>query len=205
MRPPRPSLVLFDLDGVLVEYDRAVRIWHLAAAVGVPPDAVRDALFASGLEDRFDAGSLDADDYLAALGAALGRAVDRATWTAARGAAMRMDAPTPRVLAAVAAQADVAILTNNGGLLVDVLPALFPGLARVFGDRILCSGRLGARKPAREAYVEALRRLGHPPGIALFLDDSPANVAGARDAGLQAAHVASPARLREVLAGYRLG
>lgn len=47
--------------------------------------------------------------------------------------------------------------------------------------------------------------LGHAPEATLFLDDSPANVEGARRAGLQAAHVAGPQALGDVLAAYGLG
>ena len=97
------------------------------------------------------------------------------------------------------------MLTNNGALLLDVLPDLLPELAAPFGSNLLCSGRFGLRKPDPAMFAAALRELGHDPATALFLDDTPANVEGARAAGLQAAHVPGPAALRSVLAGYGLG
>ncbi|GAB6197419.1 HAD-IA family hydrolase [Lysobacter xanthus] len=202
---PAPTLVLFDLDGVLVEYDRGARVRHLAEALRVEPAAVHAALFESGLEDRFDAGTIGARDYLAALGDALGVAVDVATWAAARGAAMRLDPATVGLLRAVARRCDVAILTNNGGLLLDVLPRLLPSLADVFGERMLCSGGFGVRKPEPRVYLDAVRHLGHAPASTLFLDDAPANVDGARRAGLRSAHVPQSAALGDVLRAYGLG
>ncbi|GAB1597072.1 HAD-IA family hydrolase [Lysobacter claricitrinus] len=200
-----PSLVLFDLDGVLVDYDRAARVTHLARAIGVEDGAVWAALFGSGLEDRFDAGSIEADDYLDALGGALGTSVNRAVWADARRVAMRMDPALPALLARVHARCDIAVLTNNGGLLVDLLREIAPALAAAFGDRVLCSARLGARKLVECVYLDAVESLGHAPASTLFVDDSIANVEGARRAGLQAAHVAAPNVLAGVLAAYGLG
>ncbi|HZX80184.1 MAG TPA: HAD-IA family hydrolase [Lysobacter sp.] len=200
-----PSLVLFDLDGVLVDYDSAARVTHLAAALGVEPAAVHAALFDSGLEDRFDAGEIDTDAYLEAIGAPFGRRVDRAVWCDARAAAMRLDPCTPARVATVAARCDVAVLTNNGGLLVDTLPAMLPSLAAVFGERVFASARLGARKPAPRVYLQAVALLGHAPGTTLFLDDARPPMSRARRAGLQSAHVAGPEALAGVLAAYGFG
>ena len=200
-----PSLVLFDLDGVLVDYDRAARVAHLAAAIDVDAAALYAVLFDSGLEDRFDAGEIEGEAYLEAIGAPFGRRVDHATWCAARGAAMRLDPHTMVRVEAVAARCDVALLTNNGGLLIDALPALLPTLAACFDGRLLASARLGARKPDPQVFRSAVAMLGHAPEWTLFLDDSPANVDGARRAGLQAAHVAGPQALGDVLAAYGLG
>ncbi|HEY4559985.1 MAG TPA: hypothetical protein VIG54_04490 [Lysobacter sp.] len=148
-----PSLVLFDLDGVLVDYDRAARVAHLAAAIDVDAVDLHAVLFDSGLEDRFDAGEIEGEAYLEAIGAPFGRRIDHATWCAARGAAMRLDPHTVVRVEAVAARCDVALLTNNGGLLVDALPALLPTLAACFDGRLLASARLGARKPDSRVFV----------------------------------------------------
>ena len=82
--PAPPSLVLFDLDGVLVEYSHARRMAHMGAALDRDPADIFAALFESGLEARYDAGLLTTDAYLAELGAMLGCTVDAATWSAAR-------------------------------------------------------------------------------------------------------------------------
>ncbi|AXK72623.1 HAD family phosphatase [Lysobacter sp. TY2-98] len=200
-----PSLVLFDLDGVLAAYDRGARVARLADQLDVSLDAVWSGLFHSGLEDRFDAGEVDADTYLAELGRSLDRNVDRTQWADARRTAMHVDAGLPKLVANVRRRADVAVLTNNGGLLVDLLPRIAPSIASAFGEHVLCSARLGARKPDAAVYLEAVRSLGHAPSSTLFLDDAIANVEGARRAGLQAAHVATPADLSRVLATYGFG
>jgi putative hydrolase of the HAD superfamily len=199
-----PSLVLLDLDGVLVDYDRGARVRHLADAVGVDAATVHDALFASGLEDRFDAGMVDADEYLHALGHALGANVDREHWAAARGAAMRLDPALPPLLRRIGARCELAVLTNNGGLLIDCLPALLPSLTDALCGRLLCSARLGATKPDPRVFHAAIAALRHEAGTTLFVDDAPANVEGALHAGLMAEHVASPRDLAAALARYGL-
>ena len=51
-----PAVILFDLDDVLVRYDRTVRVRHLAAATGASVADVWRALFESGLETESDLG-----------------------------------------------------------------------------------------------------------------------------------------------------
>ncbi|MCD6640128.1 MAG: HAD-IA family hydrolase [Nocardioides sp.] len=47
---------------------------------------------------------------------------------------------------------------------------------------------LGVAKPDPEFFREAARRIGAPASAVLFVDDSAANVAGARSAGMAAVH-----------------
>ena len=199
-----PELVLFDLDGVLVHYDRARRVEHLADSLGCSALHVTDALFGSGLESRYDNGELDTTQYLELLGLALGTRVERDAWAAARGTAMRIDTGCVELLERVARQAEVAILTNNGPLLGEVLPELLPALFPRFAGRVLCSATLGGSKPAPHVYLHALAQLRHAPHATLFLDDNADNVDGARAAGLHAERVPAPGEFAAILAAYGL-
>lgn len=51
-------------------------------------------------------------------------------------------------------------------------------------DPLIDCGRLGVLKPDPGAYAAALERLGCQPDGVLFVDDQPANVAAAREAGI---------------------
>lgn len=55
-------------------------------------------------------------------------------------------------------------------------------------------------KPSREFYQAVISRLGLPPEEILFVDDSPANVEGARALGIQARLLLQGARLSTLLA-----
>ena len=60
-------------------------------------------------------------------------------------------------------------------------------------DVVVDSSEVGMRKPNPAIYHHALEALGGiPPDEAVFLDDSPGNVEGARRAGLHAILVETP-------------
>jgi putative hydrolase of the HAD superfamily len=60
-------------------------------------------------------------------------------------------------------------------------------------DVVVDSSEVGMRKPNPAIYHHALEALGGvPPQEAVFLDDSPGNVDGARRVGLHAIHVTDP-------------
>lgn len=202
--PAPPSLVLFDLDGVLVEYSHARRMAHMGAALDRDPAAIFAALFESGLESRYDAGLLTTDAYLAELGAMLGCTVDAATWSAARIASMTCTDATCARVASLAGHCEVAVLTNNGLLIPDLLPQAFPQLFPQLEGRVFCSAALGVSKPEPDAFLRVLERLGHAPANALFLDDNRYNVEGARNIGMRAEHVVRPGEFDAILSASGL-
>jgi epoxide hydrolase-like predicted phosphatase len=77
----------------------------------------------------------------------------------------------------------VGLLSNNVSSLAAALDA--PGLADLFDARVI-SAEIGVMKPDPAAYHAILTRLDVPPGAALFVDDSPANVTGAAATGMAA-------------------
>ncbi|MDH5822929.1 HAD family phosphatase [Luteimonas sp. RD2P54] len=194
-----PRLVLFDFDDVLASYSHQARIAHLAGCCGVSGERVSAVLFESGLEDEYDAGLIDTATYLARLGDGLGAPVDETRWIASRLAGSRVDPAVLALARSVAAQARVGVLTNNGALLAVACRTLLAPLFPALEGAVLCSGALRMRKPDAAIFHHALRHFGVPPEHALFLDDKPANVAGARAVGLRAECVADAAGLGDAL------
>jgi len=62
-------------------------------------------------------------------------------------------------------------------------------------DHLIFSARIGAVKPDAAAFDAAVRTLAHPREEILFIDDRPANVQGAIDAGLRALQFTSATSL----------
>lgn len=60
------------------------------------------------------------------------------------------------------------------------------------------------RKPERRAFDAVIEMIGADPDAILFFDDLPSNVAGARDAGLQAILVDGPDAVRNGLTAHGL-
>jgi putative hydrolase of the HAD superfamily len=197
--------VLFDLDGVLADYDRGTRVEVLARHLGRPAEAVRAAIYASGIEDAADAGRLDTPAYLSALRRELGCSIGADAWVDARRAATR---PRPAMLELASELhgkgLTVAVLSNNGTLMAERWPAIVPALFPLFEGRAFCSARLGAAKPSPAAYLRCLQALSIPPAATLFIDDNAANVEGARAAGLAGHRFTDPDDLRQALERYGL-
>lgn len=195
-----PALVLFDLDGVLAEYDHARRVATLAERTGASAEAVAGALFGSGLEAEADLGRHDARGQVAELTRRLGRPVSLADCIAARREAMRVDDAVLALARGVARHAQVAILSNNGLLLRDNLHAICPRLFPLFAGRVFCSAQFGVGKPDARIFQACLGALGVEPARAFFVDDTRENADGARAAGLAGHHFQGPAPFRAALA-----
>src|SRR6478736_6017378 len=134
-RSMRPRLLILDIDGVLYDYDRPERVRVLGDLLNREAAAVDDALFASGIEDRADAGELTTEEYLAAVGDQLDVTLDRETWVQAR---IASTAPLDRELALTRRAAElttVITLSNNSLLLKEEMPRVMPELVAIPGVR----------------------------------------------------------------------
>ncbi len=190
------ALVLFDLNGVLYRYDRAARIDALA---GCGADTLKAAVWTSGFEDSGDAGTLDAAGYLRGFGAAINYHLSEADWVATLRTAIAPIPSTLALLPRIKPRVACAVLTNNNLLVRKHFSTLYPEVATHVGTQAFVSAEFGARKPDPDVYRACLTRLSMAPEAALFIDDSEANVAGARSAGLSGHHSVSPGDLKAEL------
>ena len=201
---PSIELLLLDVDGVLLDYQRSVRVRHIAHGLCVDTAQVQQVLFETGLETRYDSGMTDTAAYLRALSEGLQAEVSEALWIQARLAASRPRAEVVQRILALSESVRIGVLTNNGPLMAEVLRALLPTLCHRVGEGLLCSGALGGRKPDPALYQRALQRLQAAPSRTLFIDDLFTNVRGARLAGLQAETVRDGRGVGRVLKRYGL-
>lgn len=182
MAVSRVDAVIFDMDDVLIDYDFSARLRYLADLCGYDSAEIERRIFASGFDERADRGELDGPAYLAEFGERLGIEIALDDWIAARRQAMR---PREAVWALVRRVGmPRAMLTNNGPLLRDALPALFPSLVALFPGQVHFSCDLPAAKPESGAFLAVCRALGTAPDRTAFIDDTPDYVVGARNTGL---------------------
>jgi HAD superfamily hydrolase (TIGR01509 family) len=59
------------------------------------------------------------------------------------------------------------------------------GLARHFEPHLFSTALVACGKPAPDIYLHAAEALGHPPERCLVIEDAPAGVVGAREAGMK--------------------
>lgn len=98
----------------------------------------------------------------------------------------------------LAAAGPIYALSNTNEVHLEWLVRNHPGVMGLF-TKVFASHELGARKPYPGIYREVARRIGVEPGSLAFFDDVPANVAGARRAGLEAHLFTETGQLRSWL------
>jgi len=197
----RPRLLLFDLDGVLADYDRPARVATLAAAAGAGIAEMYEAMFgARGLEHDGVRGEPGLDGLLAGLRERHGWGLLRGHFLEARRTATQLRPEMISLCRSLQPQARLAVFTNNGDWMGTHIAAVAPGIRALFGDAIVCSGALRESKPRAEAFQACLRQLElDTPADVLFIDDNADNVEGARRAGLDAVLFTDIATLRRDL------
>lgn len=198
------DLVLFDLDDVLVDYSHEVRCRTLGERIGRDADAVRAALFESGLERQADLGRIDPEDVPRVLSETLAAPVTLADCVAARAAAMTPRRALGDLIAALAARCRLAVLTNNGLMVRDHFATLCPPFAAHFAGHVHCSAMYGIAKPDPAVFAHCAEALGVAPSRVLFIDDKAENAAGAVRAGMSGHHYQGIAGLRSALAAHHL-
>ncbi len=192
--------VIFDLDGVLCEYNLRVRLEALSDISGRPTAEIRRDLWDSGFEEDADTGRYpDADDYLKEFGDRLKFPVTREQWIEARRRSMRPYDGMLQIVAGLKRSKTVAILTNNVPLLRETLPQVFAPAIGLFGDHIYFSCDFGIGKPDPELFRQVASRCGANVQGCLFTDDMLINVKGARDAGMQGIHFTGETAFRDRL------
>jgi putative hydrolase of the HAD superfamily len=178
--------VIFDFGGVLCEHPAPARFDPIAHLLAVDAVEFRRAFWKNRI--AYDAG-LDAEEYWSSLVDGMG-----GTWDPARlpelleleiGLWSNFDERMLEFAAHLQARGfGTAILSNLPKPLGEALRAT-PGFLTPF-DHHTFSYELGMVKPAAAIYEHTVNALGVASLQALFLDDRPENVEGARKAGLQA-------------------
>jgi putative hydrolase of the HAD superfamily len=198
-----PSLVLFDLGGVVCRFVPERRLQLLASAAGKPPEEVHELLWGSGFSRRCDRGEFRGAEMHERACELLGWAASyddfRRTWASAF-------EPDPDVLALVdAVRRDHAtgLLTDNPPVLEDALRHELREVGLRFDFRFL-SFELHSAKPAPAVFHAALHRARRRPGEVLFIDDSRENVEAAALLGISALRFTSARALEADLVRLRV-
>ena len=192
------EIVLFDLGGVLLPFDRERRVSTMVRALAITPDAAR-AFMASDIHARLDIGQSSEAEVAAALSAVAGRTV-----TAAETRALLLSVFEPPnmplwdLVALLREEIPVGGFSDNPAFVLELFP-----LGAVLSP-MFWSAELGLSKAGPEAFAAVTGRLGIDPDAILFIDDSAANVDRARAAGWDAIPFLSNDQLIGELSGRGL-
>jgi putative hydrolase of the HAD superfamily len=193
-----PSVIIFDLGGVLMDFRGPER---LAALLGERCDEeLRRKWSSSQWHQAFGLGRCTSEEF--AEGAVIEWDLDLspseflrefATWPAGpfEGAV--------ELLQTLHGSIPMACLTDTCPTHWDLHLTKW-GLVQYF-DWTFASHELGMVKPNPKLYDHVIKTIGVAPGRLLFLDDNIGNVRAARRSGMQAQQVRGIAEVRAVLAG----
>jgi putative hydrolase of the HAD superfamily len=175
------KVVVFDLGGVLVE---SVGVDVLAARF--PQLGTRSVVLERWQKSpsvaRFERGMLTPEAFAAAFTREWGLALDKPAFLELFGSWVTgFFAGARELVQDLRSRHRVACLSNTNA----IHWARLPGMEQIF-DHCFVSYVSGFMKPDREAYTHALTSLGVEPGAVYFFDDLPANVAAAREVGINA-------------------
>lgn len=191
--------ILFDLGGVVCRFVPEQRMAALRAASGMPAAEIQAQIWGSGFEAECERGlhttAAIHREVCHRLGMQMSYERFRALWCLA----FEPDDSVLEVVDGFRLKVRAALFTNNGPVLLDAMPVLFPSVVNRF-DPLLFSCALGAVKPEPAAFAAALARLNRGAGEVLLVDDSPAVIEGARAAGLHTLLFTTAAALRDGLA-----
>ena len=193
-----PSLVLFDLGGVVCRFRPERRLHLLAQASGQPETEVHRLLFASGFSRACDRGAFGAAEMHAEACERLGWRPPYAEFRSLWAAAFEPDPAVLALVARVRRTRATGLLTDNSAVLLDACGHELREVGAAF-DRLLFSCELRSLKPEPELFRAALDRAGRTPEQVLFVDDVEANVAAAASLGIAALRFRAPAGLERDL------
>jgi putative hydrolase of the HAD superfamily len=196
-----------DVDALILDLDGVIRHWHdhefvaLAEAVGLSVEDLGDIAFEPELLNAGMTGAVVFEDWADEIGRRAGAlyGCDPATVTAGFAAlGWTIDQEVVELVREVraAGRVKVALFSNASTRLEADLESC--ALDGEF-DVVFNSARLGVAKPDTEAFKTIANLLAVPVERCLFVDDTVANVEGARDAGMQAEPFTGIAELRSLL------
>lgn len=203
MTPDTPQHVVFDIGKVLIHYDPHIPFRDL-----IPDEAERSFFLTHVCSHEWNLEQDRGRSWPEAEAEAIARHPDRAEHIRAfrrnwhRMVPHAYDGSVALMLGLIEAGVDVTMLTNFASDTFRQAQGIFPFLTGTRG--VTVSGDIGQIKPDRAIYDAHVGSFGLDPARTLFIDDSLPNVEGARAAGWQAVHFASPEALAADLARHGL-
>lgn len=192
---PDIRAIVFDIGGVLVQYDHTPVWREFARRAGRPDEEVRDLLYRSSLAIAYETGRIDSEAFVHRVTEALDLMIDpdtfRTLWS-------DIFAPMPGMddlVGALAVRYPLLLASNTNRMHFSWLRERFPVVA--IPQWPVLSYEVGAMKPDRRFYEAVLQRSAVPSSACLYVDDVPAYVEAGRGVGMRAVQFEGVDRLRE--------
>jgi HAD superfamily hydrolase (TIGR01509 family) len=193
-------VIIFDLGKVIVDFSHLTVCKRLAGHCCLTPDEIYKQLFESKLEARFDEGRITPEQFYAAVTRRLGCNLDiislKKIWTAI----FTINPGISALLRSLKKKYRLLCLSNTNVWHFEYCRKRFTVLSGF--DAFILSFRVGARKPRRRIFREALRAAGTPPHQCVYIDDVPEYARAAQALGMHGIHFTSVEQLKHALKQY---
>ena len=191
--------VLLDLGGVVLDID-----FHRVFASWATDSGVDKSLFYEKwtLDDAYksqEIGGISFQEYSAHLSKTLNISMSDSNWQKGWNTLwVGAYASVVELLPQLAQQYKLCAFSNTNATHAASFNQHFKAELGHF-ETLYLSQEIGCRKPNTQAFLTVCESMGYAPQDVVFLDDTLENVRGAKDAGLEAYHTRSEAKVADQL------
>jgi glucose-1-phosphatase len=180
-----PSVVVFDLGKVLVDFDYGIAAAKIARRGKLTPQQVRYVLEHGPLLGRFESGLMTNEEFAAEVCASCGFSGTMDEFYEFFADIFSEIKPMTAMQAALRAnRIPTCVLSNTNGIAVGHIRRHFPFFSHF--DGYILSYEVGALKPEEKIYAAVERATGHAREAIVYLDDRVENVQGGLARGWRA-------------------
>ncbi len=201
MSPRRPALI-FDFGNVVAFFDYRLACGRLGQPLGLSGEEFLELARERGLTpvvQRYERGDLSSEEFYQAVREFMNLSISYEAFADAWADIFRLNEPVADVVRALKNLGYPLILgSNTNAIHANHFRERFADTFSSF-DQLVLSYEIRQIKPSKEFYLICAEAAGTRPAECVFIDDIPENVAGARDAGLNAIQYVETPQLIEDL------
>jgi putative hydrolase of the HAD superfamily len=194
---------MFDFGNVIGFFDYSVMLRRFGQRLGMTADELASLMYERGAAElgrQFERGSLTAQEFATEVMSRAGLAMSFEEFAADWADIFTLNEPVARLVETLKGRGYTLLLGSNTNVLhANFFRRRFHETLAHF-DHLVLSYEVGQIKPDRLFFAACLNAACAPAASCVFIDDAPANVEGARAAGLQALLYRDPL---ELVAGLR--
>jgi Predicted hydrolase (HAD superfamily) len=165
----RYSVIIFDLGNTLIRFDHSISAKKFANLFHLDSEEVRKLFFDSTLTQAFERGQISSKEFYSRITGGLGVAIPFKDFTAIWNDIFWIDEGSCAIARRLKKDYKLFLLSNISRLHYEYIASKFD-ILKIF-DEIILSFAVGAIKPEKRIFEDAVRRAGGDKSAVLYIDD----------------------------------
>ena len=165
----RYSVIIFDLGNTLIKFDHGISAKKFATLFHLDSEKVRRLFFDSKLTQAFERGQISPKDFHAKVTGLLGVAIPFKDFVSIWNDIFWVDEGSCAIARRLKKDYRLFLLSNISRLHYDYIAKKFD-ILKIF-DEIILSFAVGAIKPEKRIFEDAVKRAGGDKDAVLYIDD----------------------------------